>query len=146
MAKELRLFHAPRVYSDGWEDPIYETRGISRLDVPQTMEGLIKIAQHQCMPTIVAGAQNYVREIKDYVEKCNTGPIKKFRRLVTGIERALAQLEKSESRKQARIKKIQDESSQRFHLLEEEAEARRNAPLWIDSTYGPVWPEVTTQY
>jgi len=139
MSGESRIYHGQRVYSDGWKDPFYNSRGLFESDLPQTVAGLRRKAQHQCMPTIAEGARSYVEDVKKYVKIANVGAVRKFEKLAIGMEKALVQLESLEFQKQARIERARHASTQKFILLEREAEKRRCAPLWIDPFYGPVF-------
>jgi hypothetical protein len=139
MSRESRVYYGHKVYPDGWKDPFYDSRGLFESDLPQTVVGLRSRAQHQCMLTIVEGARSYVKDVKNYVKIANVGAVRKFKRLVAGMEKALVQLESLESQKQAKIEAARNASTQKLIHLEREAEKRRRAPLWIDPLYGPVF-------
>ena len=133
MAKESHLYDK--------KNPIH--RGLCESEVPQTSEALRERARTFigfCGSTIVERATWYVKHIKSAFELYPNGPVRQFRKLIAGMDKAYSQLVTEEATEQQRIERLRLEGQQRWTQLEKEAERKRNQPLWVDPEYGPIWP------
>jgi hypothetical protein len=112
--------------------------GITREELPQTEEGLRRVAGNypgMCMFGDEAPAI-YVQATERYLGLAKLKPGHEFLRLLEGMKKVLSQIRTQEHERAERDVL----SQQKWIRLERDAERARNQPLWIDPEYGPVWP------